>query len=69
MRLLKGWCLLVAGAACILFGLLAAASEAFDWQIPLGGGFHVPQSLIVAGVFIVAGGLLFANGLMGIDPD
>lgn len=67
MRLLKGWSLLVAGTVCFFFGLLAVISEAFDLRIPLGGGFYVPQSLIVSAVFIVAGGALFANGLMALD--
>ena len=68
MRQLKGVLLLVSGVAVFLFGLAAVVGFAFDWEIPLGGGFYVPRSLIISGIFIVAGGGLFANGLMTLDP-
>jgi hypothetical protein len=67
MRLLKGWTLLLAGSAGFLLGLLAAIGVAFDADIPLGGGFEVPQSLFISGMFIIAGGTLFANGLLTLD--
>ena len=67
MRVAKGWALLLAGSACFLFGLLAAISAAFEADIPLGGGFEVPQSLFISAIFIVAGGALFANGLLTLD--
>ena len=68
MRRTKAWVLLASGAFCFLLGLLSVLSDAFDWNISIGGGFDVPQSLVLAGVFVLGGGILFANGLLALDP-
>ena len=61
MRRIKGWAQLVAGAVVFTLGFISIVNFSFEWE------FIMPPSMILAAVLIVAGGTLFARGLISLD--
>lgn len=43
-------------------GFISIVNFSFEWE------FFMPPSMILAGVLIVAGGVVVASGLMGLEP-
>jgi hypothetical protein len=61
IRWIKGRAQLVAGAVVFALGFISIVNFSFEWE------FIMPPSMILAAVLIVAGGTLFAHGLMSLD--
>lgn len=61
MHRIKGWAQIAVGAIVFALGFISIVNFSFDWE------FIVPPIIISAAVLIVAGGTVFANGLLTLD--
>lgn len=61
MRRIKAWALVTAGALSVLLGIISVVNFSFDWE------FIMPPTIVLAGVLILAGGTVFAQGLLSLE--
>jgi hypothetical protein len=58
---IKAWVQLAAGGLGVSLGIISVVNYSFDWS------FIMPPSLVLAGVLVLVGGIVFASGLLSLD--